>query len=78
MSDFPTAQLQHPSARYLLPHLGASTIEAEKRNCAVMIVKQMRQFLETGTITNSVNFPSIDVPLLADHVRIAITNKAYS
>jgi D-3-phosphoglycerate dehydrogenase len=44
-----------------LPHLGASTQEAEQ-TCAVMAVKQLRDFLEHGTINNSVNFPSVDLP----------------
>lgn len=74
VSDFPTAELQHHPRVIYLPHLGASTKEAEE-NCAVMIVKQMRQYLEVGSITNSVNFPSIDAPLVPGHMRIAITNQ---
>jgi D-3-phosphoglycerate dehydrogenase / 2-oxoglutarate reductase len=57
-----------------LPHLGASTLEAEE-NCAIMIVKQVREFLENGTITYSVNFPSIEMPVNAGAVRLAIANQ---
>jgi D-3-phosphoglycerate dehydrogenase len=72
--DFPHKNLiSHPRV-IALPHLGASTTEAEE-NCAVMIVKQVRNFLEEGTINNSVNFPSIEMPKNIDAKRIAISNK---
>lgn len=58
--DFPTPRLKaHPKV-VALPHLGASTIEAEN-NCAVMAVEQLTDFLENGNITNSVNFPSVQM-----------------
>lgn len=44
-----------------LPHLGASTEEAEE-NCAIMVADQIRDFLESGTIRNSVNFPEMQMP----------------
>ena len=43
-----------------LPHLGASTEEAEE-NCAIMVADQIREFLENGTISNAVNFPSVEM-----------------
>lgn len=57
VSDFPKADLiKHPRV-IALPHLGASTHEAEE-NCAVMVADQVRDYLENGNIANSVNFPS--------------------
>lgn len=59
--DFPCQEFtMHPQV-ISFPHLGASTREAEQ-TCAVMAVKQIRDFLEHGTINNSVNFPSVDLP----------------
>ncbi len=56
VTDFPTrALLDHPKV-ICLPHLGASTVEAEE-NCAVMVVDNVREFLENGNVTRSVNFP---------------------
>jgi D-3-phosphoglycerate dehydrogenase len=56
VTDFPTrALLDHPKV-ICLPHLGASTVEAEE-NCAVMVADNVREFLETGNVTRSVNFP---------------------
>lgn len=56
--DFPAQKLiGHPQV-VALPHLGASTREAED-NCAVMVVDQVREFLENGNIVNAVNFPSV-------------------
>jgi len=73
VTDFPSAQLiQHPRV-ISLPHLGASTLEAEE-NCAVMIANQVRRFLEFGSITNAINFPSIEVPLPANAIRLSIVN----
>jgi D-3-phosphoglycerate dehydrogenase len=58
--DFPSPRLAGVAGVVALPHLGASTAEAEE-NCAVMVVDQLREFLENGTITNAVNFPSVDM-----------------
>ena len=70
--DFPSLGL-HGNPRVLaLPHLGASTEEAEE-NCALMVVDQLRDFLEHGTIRNAVNFPSVEMARESDH-RIAIVN----
>lgn len=71
--DFPHAELKNHPRVISLPHLGASTKEAEE-NCAVMIVNQVREFLENGAIINSVNFPTVDVPPHNSEVRIAIVN----
>jgi D-3-phosphoglycerate dehydrogenase len=72
--DFPSpALINHPRA-IALPHLGASTEEAEE-NCAVMVADQIRDFLEQGIIRNSVNFPEVAIPLTEDCVRISITNQ---
>jgi D-3-phosphoglycerate dehydrogenase len=55
-----------------LPHLGASTEEAEE-NCAFMVVDQLREYLEQGTVRNAVNFPSVEMARESPH-RIAIAN----
>ena len=56
-----------------VPHLGASTPEAEE-NCAVMAVKQLKDFLENGNIVNSVNFPNCEMPK-SGNTRLVIANK---
>jgi D-3-phosphoglycerate dehydrogenase len=56
--DFPSEVLQGHARVVALPHLGASTEEAED-NCAVMVADQVRDFLEHGTIRNAVNFPDV-------------------
>ena len=61
MCDFPGALLLHEPGVVALPHLGASTEEAEE-NCAVMVVDQVREYLEHGTIANAVNFPNVEMP----------------
>lgn len=72
MCDFPSNALKgHPNV-LALPHLGASTLEAEE-NCAVMVVDQIRDFLENGNVMNAVNFPNVEMGRESDH-RIAIAN----
>ncbi len=73
VSDFPSAELLNLPHVISLPHLGASTKEAEE-NCAVMIVQQVRDFLENGNITNSVNFPTVEMPRSFNSIRLAIVN----
>ena len=77
ITDFPTPELISRANQekdvILLPHIGASTAQAEE-NCAVMAVNQMTDFLETGNIKNSVNFPDVKLKKTSDH-RISITNK---
>jgi D-3-phosphoglycerate dehydrogenase len=71
--DFPCVLLKNHPSVISLPHLGASTHEAEE-NCAVMLARQVRHYLEYGTITNSANFPTIEAPHHYQGVRIAIVN----
>lgn len=59
--DFPTNLTKNHPRTITLPHLGASTQEAED-NCAVMVADQLRDFLENGNIRNSVNFPEVVMP----------------
>jgi D-3-phosphoglycerate dehydrogenase len=72
VTDFPAPRLRGHAGVIALPHLGASTAEAEE-NCAVMVVDQLREFLEEGTIRNAVNFPNVDMARESPH-RIAIAN----
>jgi D-3-phosphoglycerate dehydrogenase len=72
LCDFPSNLLhQHPRA-IALPHLGASTEEAEE-NCAIMVAEQVADYLQNGNILNSVNFPNISMPRGSDY-RLAIAN----
>ena len=59
--DFPTNRLKDHPRVIMLPHLGASTGEAED-NCAIMVADQVRDYLESGTVHNSVNFPEVVMP----------------
>ena len=70
--DFPSAEINRHERVLALPHLGASTREAEE-NCALMVVEQLREYLEHGNVTNAVNFPNVS---LAREVawRVAIAN----
>jgi len=72
LCDFPSARLLGEPGVVALPHLGASTEEAEE-NCAVMVVDQLREYLEHGAITNAVNFPVIEMARESPY-RIAIAN----
>lgn len=71
--DFPTKKVINNSSVITIPHLGASTKEAED-NCAVMVVKQVRDYLENGNIINSVNFPNAYLDRTTEH-RILIGTK---
>ena len=64
--DFPTNLTKNHPRAITLPHLGASTQEAED-NCAVMVADQVKDFLENGNIRNSVNFPEVVVPRSTTH-----------
>jgi D-3-phosphoglycerate dehydrogenase len=72
LCDFPSERLVREPWVTALPHLGASTEEAEEL-CAAMVVDQVREFLDNGTIANSVNFPSVDMPRESPY-RVAIAN----
>ena len=75
ISDFPDPHLQDHPKFTCIPHLGASTGEAED-NCARMAADQVLDFLETGTIINSVNFPNTHLDMQsAGQTRICIINK---
>lgn len=70
--DFPSNLLKNHPRVISLPHLGASTKEAEE-NCAIMVADEVSDFLENGNISNSVNFPDINLPRNGGH-RIAVVN----
>jgi D-3-phosphoglycerate dehydrogenase len=74
VSDFPTPELVGHPRTILLPHIGASTDEAED-NCAVMAVDQLRDFLQNGNIRNAVNFPNLALERSEGSSRIAIVNQ---
>jgi D-3-phosphoglycerate dehydrogenase len=71
--DFPVGALKGHARAITLPHLGASTLEAEE-NCAVMAAESLRDFLENGHIRNSVNFPDAALPRQSGSIRLAIAN----
>jgi D-3-phosphoglycerate dehydrogenase len=71
--DFPSEKLRGHDRVITLPHLGASTDEAED-NSAMMIADQLRDFLEVGNIRNSVNFPEAIMPPTASAHRLAVVN----
>ncbi len=70
--DFTNGLLKNHDRVITLPHLGASTKEAED-NCAIMVAEQVSDYLENGNIHNSVNFPEVHMPRTEGH-RIAISN----
>jgi D-3-phosphoglycerate dehydrogenase len=70
--DFPSNLLKDHPRVIALPHLGASTREAEE-NCAIMVADQVRDYLESGNIKNSVNFPEVSMPRNGGY-RMAVVN----
>lgn len=74
VTDFPNPTTAGKKGVILLPHLGASTEEAED-NCAVMAVQEMMDYLENGNIKNSVNFPALDMGVCNKAGRIAVFHK---
>ena len=74
VSDFPNTTTAGQKGCIVIPHLGASTEEAED-NCAVMAVKEMRDFLENGNIVNSVNYPMCSLGVANKPGRISICHK---
>mgnify|MGYP000412552432 CR=1 FL=1 len=70
--DFPSNLLKQHERVITLPHLGASTKEAED-NCAIMVADQVKEYLENGNILNSVNFPEVQMPRDGGY-RIAVVN----
>ena len=74
VSDFPNSTTAGRKGCIVIPHLGASTEEAED-NCAVMAVKEMRDFIENGNIVNSVNYPACSLGPANKAGRVAICHK---
>lgn len=70
--DFPSNLLKQHSRCVTLPHLGASTAEAEE-NCAIMVADEIKDWLENGNVSNSVNFPEIQLPRGTDY-RLVVVN----
>ena len=70
--DFPDQRLKNHPRVITLPHIGASTKEAEN-NCAIMVADEVRSYLEDGNVYNSVNFPEINLPRNGGY-RIAVVN----
>lgn len=73
VTDFPSADLLGVENVIAIPHLGASTPESED-NCAVMASLELKDYLENGNITNSVNFPAVSMPRETD-VRVCVMHK---
>jgi len=73
IADFPTPALVDRDDVILMPHIGASTDEAED-NCAIMAAEQLRDFLENGNIRNSVNFPALQLERVTG-CRLTVTNE---
>ena len=72
--DFPSNLLKTSSKVITLPHLGASTAEAED-NCAIMVAEQVKDYLESGNISNAVNFPTIKMAKIPGQHRLTIAHK---
>ena len=70
--DFPSAAINRHERVIALPHLGASTREAEE-NCAIMVADQLREYLEQGNVANAVNFPNVSMARESAY-RVAIAN----
>jgi D-3-phosphoglycerate dehydrogenase len=73
VTDFPHPLLLNRQDTILMPHIGASTTEAEE-NCAIMAADQIKAFLDHGNIKNAVNFPSIELERTTDS-RLTVTNR---
>ena len=73
MCDFPTRACKNHPKVVALPHLGASTGEAEE-NCAIMVADTLRDYLENGNVRNAVNFPEAVMPRAGVN-RLAIANE---
>ena len=74
VTDFPTKEIVGVKGAIVIPHLGASTEESED-NCAKMAAAEMRDFLENGNITHSVNYPDCDMGPKGENPRITILHK---
>ena len=74
VTDFPNSDVASQKNAIVIPHLGASTEESED-NCAVMAVKEVRDYLENGNIHNSVNYPNCDMGVCTSAMRVAIIHR---
>ncbi len=74
-TDFPNENTVGVEGIITLPHLGASTPEAED-NCAAMAAEEMMEYLEKGNIVNSVNYPAVSAPMVEECERICVLSKA--
>ncbi len=74
VTDFPTPDIASMKNAIVIPHLGASTEESED-NCAIMAVKEIRDYLENGNIHNSVNFPNCDMGVCKFAMRVTIIHR---
>lgn len=74
VTDFANPKVAGAKGVIVTPHLGASTEESED-NCAIMAVKEIRDFLENGNIRNSVNFPNCDMGMCSAKGRITICHR---
>jgi len=74
VTDFPTPDIASFKNAIVIPHLGASTEESED-NCAIMAVEEIRDYLENGNIRNSVNYPSCDMGICKDAMRVSIIHR---
>jgi len=74
ITDFPNAKTAGMKGVIAIPHLGASTEESED-NCAIMAVNEIRNYIETGSIKNSVNYPACDTGPMTTGKRICINHK---
>ena len=74
VSDFPTPVSTRMKNAIVIPHLGASTEEAED-NCAVMAVRQLQDYLDNGNIHNSVNYPEINLGICETEARVGILHR---
>lgn len=72
--DFPSQRVLSNAKTIVLPHLGASTAEAED-NCAVMVSERVRDYLEHGNVRHSVNFPDVVLPRTQQSVRLCVANE---
>lgn len=74
VTDFPTPVIAGVKGAIVIPHLGASTEEAED-NCAKMAVRQVKDYLENGNIHNSVNYPNCDMGMRGENTRILLLHR---
>ncbi|MDD7740002.1 MAG: phosphoglycerate dehydrogenase [Fusicatenibacter sp.] len=74
VTDFPNPKVAGQEGTIVTPHLGASTEESED-NCAIMAVKELRDFVENGNIKNSVNFPNCDMGMCQAEGRVSICHR---